>query len=941
MSARLNRSLLRGVAAIAVVCSTSSAQAQLFDDLKITGLEAPAKPLHGTLNPFHGPLAPFHGTLQPFYGTVTPFWGTLSPFHGTLTPFWGTLNPFYDQVASGNGVAPGLPAIGGYWERVGNQWAGKEALWSNPLTISKLQAEFNTMIADGRSFWGTAVTGATGQSFDDAFLNPLLQKNGIDPRNALTMIALSDNARAKFFLDWYDGLMAYSGVDRVDHWMATANWRPSITQEQGSGTRSIIGLIDGTATGDPDVADNVAYSGGGTAVVGGHGVGVASLMVAAHDGKGIMGIAPKASVVAYNPFDWTNTASWSAVRQGVLSLSARNASVINMSLGQPGYVLHPDWRKIFFDPAVHAATTGRVFVLAAGNDGVTQTSNVRWDFSRDPNLILVGSVDPTGKISTFSNKPGTACLVDETGCVERISNRFMVAPGELILMPDGQGGFVRRSGTSFAAPLVAGAVTLLHDRWPWLANRPKETVDILLQSAKDLGAPGVDSVYGHGLLDVEASQSPLDFNKLKFGEMKKGVLTWKTAPQVRAEGLQASWQTDGVYFQLYETIGETYRDFSIPVSTFLVGRVASLTGSSEHFQRFAEGRLKDWVSGKSAKFSDQQAVQLVDTPSLQVTASSGGVPGAMFGVVRPQLPRTTMRIANPSTGLGFAFGVGDGALALNGQNGLALASDHDGQGGVNPVLGLASGGAFAAFDARLDERTTLSVGYTQQQFRLSGGTLLTETERSLFRDLDRFQASAVNVRLTHRMSDSLTLSGALAQVREQNGILGIQSRIQGSIDETVTNTLTVTASYDAGAGITLAASGTAGRTNGGGDDQGFRVANGVMSSAFAVSATKHGVLGRSDALRVSLSQPLHIESGDVAYRSVSVIDRASGELGLADQRFSVAGQSRPISAEMLYATPLNALGSELGLFGRADLRQSSVPDVNRFAAGARLKLRFR
>src|SRR5687767_7931815 len=120
MSARLNRKLLRSAAVAALACSTP-ALAQI-DDLALTGLETPAQPLHGTLNPFHGPLAPFHGVLQPFYGDIQPFWGTLSPFHGTLQPFWGTLNPFYDQVATGNGIAPGLPAVGGYWERVGAQW---------------------------------------------------------------------------------------------------------------------------------------------------------------------------------------------------------------------------------------------------------------------------------------------------------------------------------------------------------------------------------------------------------------------------------------------------------------------------------------------------------------------------------------------------------------------------------------------------------------------------------------------------------------------------------------------------------------------------------------------------------------------------------------------------------------------------------------------------
>lgn len=73
-------------------------------------------------------------------------------------------------------------------------------------------------------------------------------------------------------------------------------------------------------------------------------------------------------------------------------------------------------------------------------------------------------------------------------------NRFIVAPGEMILVSDGQGGVTRYSGISFAAPLVAGTVSLIQDRWPWLTDHPKDVTNIIFKSAKDLGAPGIDPV---------------------------------------------------------------------------------------------------------------------------------------------------------------------------------------------------------------------------------------------------------------------------------------------------------------------------------------------------------------------------------------------------------------------------------------------------------------
>ena len=43
--------------------------------------------------------------------------------------------------------------------------------------------------------------------------------------------------RALFFLEWYDGLMNFTGTDHVDHWMKTVNWSPALTRAQGRNRR--------------------------------------------------------------------------------------------------------------------------------------------------------------------------------------------------------------------------------------------------------------------------------------------------------------------------------------------------------------------------------------------------------------------------------------------------------------------------------------------------------------------------------------------------------------------------------------------------------------------------------------------------------------------------------------------------------------------------------
>ena len=57
---------------------------------------------------------------------------------------------------------------------------------------------------------------------------------------------------------------------------------------------------------------------------------------------------------------------------------------------------------------------------------------------------------------------------------------------------------------------LPGRVALLQSRWNWLKQNPEETAEIILRSATDLGAPGVDGTYGWGLLNVAASQAPLN-----------------------------------------------------------------------------------------------------------------------------------------------------------------------------------------------------------------------------------------------------------------------------------------------------------------------------------------------------------------------------------------------------------------------------------------------
>jgi len=114
-------------------------------------------------------------------------------------------------------------------------------------------------------------------------------------------------------------------------------------------------------------------------------------------------------------------------------------------------------------------------------------------------------VDNTNTIASFSSRGPSAC----DGSIFP----HIVAPGVNITTSDLTGGgvfpdsYAYVTGTSFAAPHVAGAVALLLSAFPDAAISDIETA--IEQTALDLGVPGSDNIYGNGLVDVMNAYSLL------------------------------------------------------------------------------------------------------------------------------------------------------------------------------------------------------------------------------------------------------------------------------------------------------------------------------------------------------------------------------------------------------------------------------------------------
>ena len=91
------------------------------------------------------------------------------------------------------------------------------------------------------------------------------------------------------------------------------------------------------------------------------------------------------------------------------------------------------------------------------------------------------------------------------GCGNKAKYWCLAAPGKTVYSADKDSDTdeIRRDGTSMAAPHVSGALALLKSRFP---DAPMSVlVAVLFNTATDLGAEGVDNVYGHGLVNISAA----------------------------------------------------------------------------------------------------------------------------------------------------------------------------------------------------------------------------------------------------------------------------------------------------------------------------------------------------------------------------------------------------------------------------------------------------
>lgn len=269
---------------------------------------------------------------------------------------------------------------------------------------------------------------------------------------------------------------------------ATQAWQ-SCYQGQGI----TVAVIDsGVDLDHPDLQANIVSSKNFVSGVSsadddyGHGTHVAGIIAGVNNNGGVIGVAPKASLMPVKVLNYQGSGTIYNVAAGIEWAADNGAKIINLSLGS---VSGSSTLKAAVD---YAYNKGVLVIAAGGNCGDSSYDDNGCSYQDQPvypgaygNVMAVASTDSSDNQSSFSNQ---GSYID------------IAAPGSTIYSTYLSSSYTFMSGTSMATPHVAGLAALLWSENSGWTNQQVWTQ--IASTAQDLGTSGWDSQFGYGRINA-------------------------------------------------------------------------------------------------------------------------------------------------------------------------------------------------------------------------------------------------------------------------------------------------------------------------------------------------------------------------------------------------------------------------------------------------------
>lgn len=649
----------------------------------------------------------------------------------------------------------------------------------------------------------------------------------------------------------------------------------------------------------------------------GHGTFTASEMVGGVPAAGLEGIAPAAFLISVQVLAANGNGYTNDVSNGIIYAVNHGAQVLNLSIG-PG-VGSAAGQAVFYQnlaSAINYAAARNVYVVFAGNNasqGFAGGANITGlTDAAIAHLMLVGSTNASGQLSSYSDTPGSGYFISTTGKHYAYSSIWLMADGENILgasnyyTPESGYAFLAQaSGTSMSAPQATAAAGLLIAKWPFLAAQGTVS-KILEQTATDLGAKGVDAVYGDGFINLASAFQPIGTLSIPVN----GKLVPLTSGGVVSG--TATGKLGGLSSALSQMVAyDSYmRGFSINAPAQV--KAAPVIGSaSSATAKVTTGASSRTVTG----FTDENGAGW---------AAYSGTPGDAAG-------GWSYGFSRAGNYVGMGQGNQAGVSFDDARWGADSAFFNSGATSASSLMNIAQTANFASVGTDVSPAARLAMSLfttdgADAQLGPNGTNAIAARGGAIAYTMS--PASNWKVSLTSSFLDeSNMLLGSVS-----SGFLALGSGASTTSMGIGTN-LDLGDGYQVGFDATYATTKTQGAS-----DSLIEGTSRLGSESFSLAFVKNDLTGANDALHLSVDKPLRVVSGS-AYVDVPTGTDMNASPILTRQRVGLAADGNETDFNMAYIRPIDdSLTSSLSFSYRSDA--GNVAGAQDAAAIARVKLTF-
>ncbi len=663
--------------------------------------------------------------------------------------------------------------------------------------------------------------------------------------------------------------------------------------------------------------------------------------------------------------------SCDGVDQGIVWASQHGASIISVSIGGP--VLTASDVANFKT----AVANGALLVVAAGNSGNKDPvsgylGGAALQLGVIGSMIVVGatgcngtsSSTPTncanggyGGIASFSQVPGTQCTVQGTQrfC---LADYFVVAPGVDIWSSVGNGtatagNYGYLSGTSMATPFVSGVAAVIKGQWPQLTA--SQIASIIFHTADDMGAPGIDAVYGWGAVDITKAMQPVGNSEVAIGG---SLYTGSTTPGGTGGSTSVSGLGGAQASLVSGPLSVAIHNSSLLKSVQVVdsyGRnfSANLTNATYNpgFNITPSLMMSDFTSVTPF------GVDMLG-PAGRLEASGYTVDTTLPAVLSGQYLATTQHsvqdlivddqlMPGVDVNIGYNLDMSGHFSEYDSESSAAYNGLFISAGAVNsPYAALTNGGSYLGSTVALADDMHVRFGESildpqHAEYQVPEFAYLSQLEGPQT-EYDLRQAQSTLAGMDWDFASWGGLGVVATQTSEQNGVLGGFNSGSLSVAKSAdTSAVGMSARVGFGDGWVTTISYNEGIT------QLSLKPNALISSAdtlhsraYGFAVAKHGLFGDNDSLGLAVSRPLQIYGGGVNITAADGLNENTGEFTIGHQYVPLESNTPETDLELGYVTTF--MDGALALQANAgyQMNVAGLGGTNALSVISRAKINF-